>query len=216
MVNSKRRGNHRSRRKRFEEGGSESEGVEGEGGDSGDPSGELEEPSQSPEVPSKPPSRRNSRVEVGMGEVVTLPPLNSTHMERRERDEPPPHLPPISQPPPPFGSSPSLGLAGGSSSAAGGGGGASRETERGFMNHELPPIATLPVPLSSGSGQDLMQTLPPLRVPADQHPTTRRRTSSASAKGSRTSTYGSKIVACNFCRGKIPSSMSLRCGGSMY
>lgn len=157
-VNHKRRG---GKRRKSNEGGSESEV------DSGERSGDME-PSLSPEVSSQPHSRRNSNaVDLLKQESNVLPPLNgSVGLER------PPILPSINH--------------------AG---------DRTYM-HELPPIATLPV---TPAKQDGNSTLPPLRPQVDmeqsQASAARRRTSSAASTKPRQNGYGSKIVACNFCRG---------------
>lgn len=90
-----------------------------------------------------------------------------------ERREPPPVLPPI--------------------------------TQQSYM-HELPPIATLPV---TPAKQETSATLPPLRTQGEMEAQSnqataaaRRRTSSAASTKGRQNGYGSKIVACNFCRGE--------------
>ena len=151
--------------------------------ESGDPSGDME-PSMSPDIPSQPHSRRSSNA-VDMMMENKLPPIDRPEQHNTV-------LPPISHPssmlmpgPPPH--------------------------DRGYpMKHELPPIATLPAP-SAGDMQDL-QTLAPLRNPADMQPPLpaqqqqqRRRTSSAASTKGRQNGYGSKIVACNFCRGECPA-----------
>lgn len=64
---------------------------------------------------------------------------------------------------------------------------------------ELPSIATLSVPPSNGSRED-----PPSQSASKQEDSQmiqRRRTSSATSGKSRTAGLGSKIVACNVCRG---------------
>jgi hypothetical protein len=78
-----------------------------------------------------------------------------------------------------------------------------QSADRAYM-HELPPIATLPV---TPAKQDGSSALPPLRAPPVDMDTTqstaaRRRASSAASTKVRQSGYGSKIVACNFCRGE--------------
>ena len=78
----------------------------------------------------------------------------------------------------------------------------SQAADRTYM-HELPPIATLPV---TPAKQEVNSTLPLLRQPTEmegqQASAVRRRTSSAASTKPRQNGYGSKIVACNFCRGK--------------
>lgn len=79
--------------------------------------------------------------------------------------------------------------------------------------HELPPIATLPVPLGVNELHEMSQTLAPLRNHADMQPPSsqRRRTSSAASTKGRQNGYGSKIVACNFCRGAYRCIVPLPC-----
>ncbi|EKM51846.1 uncharacterized protein PHACADRAFT_262220 [Phanerochaete carnosa HHB-10118-sp] len=148
--------------------------------ESGEPSGDME-PSMSPDIPSQPHSRRNSNA-VDMMMENKLPPIDRPEQHNTV-------LPPISHPssmlmqgPPP--------------------------QDRGYPKHELPPIATLPAP--AGSDMQDLQTLAPLRNQADMQPPPqqRRRTSSAASTKGRQNGYGSKIVACNFCRAR-----KTRCDG---
>lgn len=173
--NHKRRGGKR----RKSDDGSESE-LEL---DSGDPSAEME-PSLSPEIPSQPHSRRNSNAVDMMLEDNTLPPI-----DRRDRQKP--ILPPISHPPSVLMQAPPP---------------PKQDDQRGFSSkHDLPPIATLPVTSAANDIHD-NHTLAPLRNQADMHPPSaqsRRRTSSAASTKGRQNGYGSKIVACNFCRGEF-------------
>ncbi|KAI0917261.1 hypothetical protein AcW2_007443 [Taiwanofungus camphoratus] len=169
-LSHKRRGNGRQRRQQFA--GSESEGESIE-----DPSLEAENPSQSPEVISQPPSRRNSNVNMLLTE--TLPPFG-TAIDRREESSS--VLPPISRA--------TSGLLDGPSSEA---------------RPELPPITTLSIQ-SAGSAHDESQPIPSSKPDAQLQ---RRRTSSATSGKSRTSTHGSKIVACNICRAR-----KTRCDGA--
>ncbi|CAL1712593.1 unnamed protein product [Somion occarium] len=172
-------------RRRKSDDASESD-REGEG-DSGEPSVELE-PSLSPEVSSKS-SRRNSNVELGMMDIK-LPPLANS-IDRR--DEPSLTLPPITTSAPP--SSASIGAPRSLMTSAPQTG--VTELKREYVKTELPPIATLSVPEDMQSNH----TFPPLRAHAEPQTTGRRRTSSASTKSGRgMNGYGSKIVACNFCR----------------
>ncbi|KAI0771392.1 hypothetical protein BC629DRAFT_1583323 [Irpex lacteus] len=153
-VNHKRRG---GKRRKSNEGGSESEV------DSGERSGDME-PSLSPEVSSQPHSRRNSNaVDLLKQESNVLPPLNgSVGLER------PPILPSINH--------------------AG---------DRTYM-HELPPIATLPVTPAKPDGRHGavagLSSTPTYVLAASTKP--------------RQNGYGSKIVACNFCRAR-----KTRCDG---
>ncbi|KAL4251217.1 TRAFAC class TrmE-Era-EngA-EngB-Septin-like GTPase superfamily protein [Abortiporus biennis] len=175
-----------TRRRKQSNEGSDSDGEGEVDPDSADPSAEME-PSESPEISisSRPPSRRNSKADSVLADI-TLPPLSNS-MDRRDDH---PVLPPLSR-------------------SAAAHIPQSISESRSYINHDLPPIATLPVPLSAASAQDLSQTLPPLRTNTDSPPVQRRRTSSASTKGSRSSSgYGSKIVACNYCRAR-----KTRCDG---
>ena len=135
----------------------------------------------SPEISSQPHSRRSSNAVDMILEGNTLPPID-------RRDQQKPILPPISH-------SPSVLMQG--------------MNADGYANakHELPPIATLPMPHSASEHQDMAHTLAPLRNQADMHPPAqqRRRTSSAASTKGRQNGYGSKIVACNFCRGAFPA-----------
>lgn len=69
--------------------------------------------------------------------------------------------------------------------------------------HDLPPIATLPV--TPSANEEMNHTLAPLRsqtelsAPATQQ--RRRASTTTSTETKRRNGYGSKIVACNFCRG---------------
>ncbi|GJE98421.1 GTP binding protein [Phanerochaete sordida] len=148
--------------------------------ESGDPSGDME-PSMSPDIPSQPHSRRNSNA-VDMMMENKLPPIDRPEQHNTV-------LPPISHP---------------SSMLIQG------PQDRGYpMKHELPPIATLPAPTANDMQE--MQTLAPLRNQAEMQPPPsqqRRRTSSAASTKGRQNGYGSKIVACNFCRAR-----KTRCDG---
>ena len=203
--NHKRRGGKR----RKSDDGSESE-LDGE---SGERSGEMEAASSlSPEMgvvvtqPAR--TRRNSNaVDMILEANHTLPPI-----DRRDRQKLTSVLPPISHPP-----STVLMQQG----QQGQGGVVPKSEDRegkqqhvySGSSHELPPIATLP-PVGAGVNEvhDLGQTLAPLRHQAEMQPPppsasasaqSRRRTSSAASTKGRQNGYGSKIVACNFCRGKV-------------
>ncbi|KAH8104771.1 hypothetical protein BXZ70DRAFT_614891 [Cristinia sonorae] len=185
-VSHKRRGNGGRRRKQFEDGASESED------ESADP-----DPSASPEVPStsKGSSRRNSKGDMAQISEITLPPLMQT-IDRRDDPPPGPLLPPLAQHKAASISS-------------------SMSEARGYPsngNHDLPPIATLSSASLNGCAHE--NALPPLRNSAgadgQQNQQGRRRTSSASTKGSRSgSGFGSKVVACNYCRTR-----KTKCDGS--
>lgn len=188
MTNHKRRGAVNGRQRKQNAG---SDGSECDSGN--DPSGEAEgHPSQSPEVASEsqPPSRRNSNVSMLLTD--TLPPL-STAVERRDDTSASNKLPPIQQatsgllgappPPPPLPSESHPYPAG---------------------SHELPPIATLSAASASAYDEGNQNNLPSIRaVEAQSQPQhSRRRTTTLSGRGTRqTSGNGSKIVACNYCRG---------------
>ncbi|KAK7681531.1 hypothetical protein QCA50_015263 [Cerrena zonata] len=225
-VNRKSRANNR--RRKFEDNISESEGeADGESGEPSSVTGGME-PSLSPEVSvsSKSQSRRNSNVELPLNHTnhggnhastngdIKLPPLLTANDRREDSSY---TLPPITTtgppttsgslipPPPPSNSShsshshPSHSHSSHphSSQSLAPTTSASTEGRREYLQTELPPIATLSVP-EDGTGH----ALPPLRGQAAAESGStggRRRTSSASTKGSRGS-YGSKIVACNFCR----------------
>lgn len=149
--------------------------------ESGEPSGDME-PSMSPDIPSQPHSRRNSNA-VDMMMENKLPPIDRPEQHNTV-------LPPISHPSSMMMQGP--------------------PQDRGYpMQHELPPIATLPAPTANDMQE--MQTLAPLRNQADMQPPSqqqRRRTSSAASTKGRQNGYGSKIVACNFCRAR-----KTRCDG---
>lgn len=144
---------------------------------------DLENASQSPEVSvashpqSQPTSRRNSNVSMLLGE--TLPPLSSA-IERRDESVNSTTLPPIQQ------ATTSL-----------------RNVTLTDARPELPPITTLSAPPPSAS-KSLPQEDPPSigsLKSEDSQMTGRRRTSTAATGKARTSNHGSKIVACNVCRG---------------
>ncbi|OCH91216.1 hypothetical protein OBBRIDRAFT_812261 [Obba rivulosa] len=164
MIGTKRRGGN-GKRKLTAESDSDGESVE-------DPSASTDKPSLSPEVPSGPPSRRNSNVSMLLTD--TLPPLKHAAERRNQATT---VLPPIIQttsnvlsgPPP-------------------------------EVRPELPPIATLSAP-SPGESKSDVAVLPAADANEDQL-AQRRRTSSAAANKSRLTFHGSKIVACNFCRAR--------------
>lgn len=132
---------------------------------------EMENPAGSPEVTSHTSSRRNSNVSMLLTE--SLPPLGSVVPERRGSSSST-VLPPIAQAT------------------------SSRTSLPEAAGPELPPITTLSVPPAPASREDQSQ-LSSLKQESGQM-TQRRRTASASGKG-RTAGHGSKIVACNICRG---------------
>ena len=190
-VSNKRRGNGGRRRKQSDDGASESEDD-----GSGERSADLD-PSASPEVAStsKGSSRRNSKGDMAAMSEITLPPLMQT-IDRRDDQVAGPLLPPMVQPASALIStspSESRGYAPHPPHASAG------------NNHELPPIATLSSASLNGGGAHHENALPPIRSAAAeaQNQQGRRRTSSASTKGSRAgSGFGSKVVACNYCRSK--------------
>ncbi|KAI0050399.1 hypothetical protein FA95DRAFT_1487389 [Auriscalpium vulgare] len=192
MAPAKRRGG--VRRRPYGNGNSDSEGGSGD-----ERSVELE-PSQSPEVLSKP--------------LIRVDAADAHHHfapHPPSRDEPP-LLPPLAQPQPQLQtkSEPLMGRG------------------QGMLDvHErpaLPPLALPPGELSMGMHASAPPMLPPIRPPSDeqaplsggpptsvsagpgpapQTPAQRRRASTASGKGNRASSnYGPKVVACNYCRAR--------------
>ncbi|TCD62681.1 hypothetical protein EIP91_006574 [Steccherinum ochraceum] len=196
-VSQKRRGNGGRRRKQFEDGVSESDGD-----DSADRSADLD-PSASPEVPStsKDSSRRNSKGDMAPASAmseITLPPLMQT-IDRRDDQPPGSRLPPMAS-----SNASSALMSSASSSDARRYAGPSSSSAAANGLHDLPPIATLSSASLNGGHHE--HELPPIRHAAaieaqQQSQQGRRRTSSASTKGSRSGPgYGSKVVACNYCR----------------
>lgn len=174
MTNHKRRGAANGRQRK-QNAGSDSDCESGD-----EPSGDAEDPSQSPEVVSQPPSRRNSNVSMLLTD--TLPPLTNA-VERREDAST--KLPSIQQA--------TSGLLGPPPS----------ESHTYSGGHELPPIATLSA-ASASAHDEGNQSLPSIRS-VDTQPQ-RRRTSSSTTSGRgprQSSGNGSKIVACNYCRGAL-------------
>ena len=211
-MSNKRRGNGGRRRKPYEDGASESE----DDGSIERSAADLD-PSASPEVPStsKGSSRRNSKGDMAPMSEITLPPLMQT-IDRRDDQPPGPLLPPMAQAasalissspsesrgyvPQPHLTGPSMAPSASASASAAAPPPPGSHPSAG-PNHELPPIATLNSASMNGGPHE--HALPPLRSAAaeQQNQQGRRRTSSASTKGSRTgSGFGSKVVACNYCR----------------
>ncbi|KAI0335946.1 hypothetical protein GY45DRAFT_1409536 [Cubamyces sp. BRFM 1775] len=186
-ANNKRRTAGAKQRKQY---GSESEGDSLEDG-----SGEIDHPSQSPEVPSAPSassaphSRRSSNVSMLLTEP--LPPLSAAVEPREEASSA--VLPPIT-------SSAGLGMPSNTPSS-----------RRPSLNTELPPIATLsaPPPQQQDEHQQTVSAPPSYKDSDSSVSTTRRRApSTAPSRGARGG-GGSKIVACNFCRAR-----KTRCDGA--
>ncbi|EMD39844.1 hypothetical protein CERSUDRAFT_112111 [Gelatoporia subvermispora B] len=167
MAGSKRRGGVGKRKHTAE---SESEVESGE-----DPSASTDKPSLSPEVPSGPPSRRNSNVSMLLAD--TLPPFK--HAAER-RGQAAPVLPPIAQ-------------------TTGNALGGPLQDAR----PELPPIATLSASSPAVPKEEPVSVLPP-EANEDQLAQRRRTSSAAAAPNTKTrlTFHGSKIVACNFCRAR--------------
>ena len=159
-------------------------GSDSEGDSIEDGTADLDHPSRSPELSSSAPhSRRSSNVSMLLTD--TLPPLSAAV---EPRDEHPAVLPPIT--------------------SSAGFGGAPHPSRRPSLNTELPPIATLSTPPRAQQQQQQQEDGPSVSIiEQNEDAGSRRRTSSAasgstsersSARGGRS---GSKIVACNFCRG---------------
>ncbi|KAF8895495.1 hypothetical protein BD779DRAFT_1660294 [Infundibulicybe gibba] len=172
MPQNKRRGTLRQRK------------DDGSDSDSGEErSGDHEEPSLSPEVPSQPLSRRSSNVDKlnhdGYGPPV--PPMIPIN-ERRE-DPPPQPAPSTSR------SKPTHAM----------------DSHSFFMDNELPHIATLSLPEHSPSTPIPMSapSLPPIRPASEQQAAQRKRAATVPGKTTRQpSSSGPKVVACNFCRAR--------------
>ena len=166
MPQNKRRGTMRQRK-----GGDDSESESGE-----DRSGEAEEPSLSPDVPSQPPSRRSSNVDRGNLEIYT-PSIPGSSDRREDR--------------PPSRSKPSATS-----------GPHSVDSRNHFQDNELPHIATLSLPDSSPAPMSA-PSLPPIRPASEQQAAQRKRAATVPGKSARqSSSSGPKVVACNFCRGR--------------
>nr|AKU04645.1 zinc finger transcription factor [Volvariella volvacea] len=150
--------------------------------DSGGGSGEPNDASLSPRVPSQSLARRDPTLEQPAHDnfVPPLPPLG--RLSERQEEVPP--IPSSSRSKPNHASS---------------------EASRFFPDNELPHIATLslpdpspttPVPVSA-------PTLPPIRPASEQQAQQRRRSATVPGKSTRQgSTSGPKVVACNFCRAR--------------
>ncbi|KAI8994124.1 hypothetical protein BD414DRAFT_481487 [Trametes punicea] len=161
-------------------------GSESEGDSLEDASGEVDPPSQSPEVPSAssaPHSRRSSNVSMLLTEP--LPPLSAAVEPREEASA---VLPPITTP---------AGL-----------GVPAPTSRRPSLNTELPPIATLSAP---GAPKEDAPALPTFKGNTEGPASSRRRAPSAAApaRAGGRGGGGSKIVACNFCRAR-----KTRCDGA--
>ncbi|KAH9891601.1 hypothetical protein C8Q73DRAFT_791957 [Cubamyces lactineus] len=182
-ANNKRRSAGSKQRKQY---GSESEGDSLE-----DASGEIDHPSQSPEVPSAPSassaphSRRSSNVSMLLTEP--LPPLSAAVEPREEASSA--VLPPIT-------SSAALGMPNDTPSS-----------RRPSLNTELPPIATLSAP--QPQQDDPPASNQPSYKDSESSVSTRRRAPSAAPSRGGRGGGGSKIVACNFCRAR-----KTRCDGA--
>ena len=178
MPQNKRRGTQRPRKGGGDESGSES----GEGSPDGD------EPSLSPEIPSQPMSRRSSNVGRGQQQHEGYTPLPSmsamSERERREESS--------------IASSSRPNLDTGSSGM---------QSSRGyFPDNDVPHIATLPLTEPSPPTPAPMSapTLPPIRPASELQAAQRKRASTMPGKSTRQSTTsGPKVVACNFCRGRL-------------
>ncbi|KAI0648118.1 hypothetical protein C8Q79DRAFT_1008469 [Trametes meyenii] len=189
-ASNKRRTSGKQRKHTY--GNGNGNGSESEGGDSlEDGSGEIDHPSQSPEVPSSAPhSRRSSNVSMLLTEP--LPPLSAAVEPREEASA---VLPPIT-------TSTGLGIGNGNGNGSGNMNG-SVGGRRASMNTELPPIATLSAPACGGDEGAYKD--------GSESASSRRRTPSVSVASGRSGRGGggSKIVACNFCRAR-----KTRCDGA--
>jgi hypothetical protein len=188
MPQNKRRGTQRPRKGG---GGDESGSESGEGSPEGD------EPSLSPDIPSQPMSRRSSNVGRGQQHEGYPPPslpsmtaISDRERERREESS--------------VASSSRPNLDPGSSGM---------QSSRGyFPDNEVPHIATLPLTEPSPPTPAPMSapTLPPIRPASELQAAQRKRASTMPGKSTRqTTTSGPKVVACNFCRGRLYRSQFL-------
>lgn len=178
MPQNKRRGTIKNR-KTGEESDSES------GGD--DRSPETYEPSLSPEVQSNSLSRRSSNA--GRHPQESFPPSSLPSMSSLSDRRPE--------------SSAGISIGGPSRPQVD----MSLQPVRGyFPDNDVPMIATLPLREASPSTPAPMSapTLPPLRPASDMQAAQRKRAATMPGKSTRqTTSSGPKVVACNFCRGKI-------------
>lgn len=71
-----------------------------------------------------------------------------------------------------------------------------------FRDNELPHIASLSLPSNDSNMQGL---LPPIRPASEQGVHPRKRASTVPGRSRAASNTGPKVVACNFCRGKVSS-----------
>ncbi|KAA1469857.1 hypothetical protein DENSPDRAFT_864419 [Dentipellis sp. KUC8613] len=196
MAPQKRRGGVRQRRQ-F--------GSDSDAGSGDDPSVEMEA-SQSPEILTKPLARVLNPTPEKPSRDTTLSSFGGNAMERRDRDDF--HvLPPLAQPPSAVEQLHSAGAD-------------RRAMHVDGLERPLPSLAFPPAPPLNASAPPM---LPPIR-PADEEPasapgpvpasapaassatqpsTQRKRASTVSGKGNRSSSnYGPKVVACNFCRAR--------------
>ncbi|KDQ62338.1 hypothetical protein JAAARDRAFT_122534 [Jaapia argillacea MUCL 33604] len=163
-----RRGGARKQRK-------QDENSDSDQGSDEDQSGDHEEPSLSPDIPSRPLSRRGSNVNMFVAEQQMITPVTSSV----DRHENMPRLPSLVLPKPNL-------LVPTSS----------------FRNDDAPHIATLPTPVTGLPTPNPEFTLPPIRSEPELSTASKRRGSTSSRKGQRSLKYGPKVVACNFCRAR--------------
>lgn len=170
-VPNMRRGGGARRQRRQDD--SESESA------SGDDDQSPEHDSQSPEVPSRPVSRKGN---VNM--FLTEPLPGSGHLTSPlDRRETVPRLPALVLPKPNIPGPPSAS----------------------YRTDDPSHIAALPTPvtgISSSSSAHAELTLPPIRTEPDLPSPSRRRSTVPPRKGHRSLKYGPKVVACNFCRAR--------------
>jgi hypothetical protein len=186
MPQNKRRGTQRPRK-----GGAGGDESGSESGEDRSPDGD--EPSLSPDMPSQPMSRRSSNVGRGQQQHEGYPPslpsmsaISDRERERREESS--------------VASSSRPKLDPGSSSGM--------QSSRGgyFADNDVPHIATLPLTEPSPPTPAPMSapTLPPIRPASELQAAQRKRASTMPGKSTRqTTTSGPKVVACNFCRGRL-------------
>jgi len=186
MPQNKRRGTQRPRK-----GGAGGDESGSESGEDRSPDGD--EPSLSPDIPSQPVSRRSSNVGRGQqqheGYPPSLPSMSAISDRERERRE---ESSVASSSRPKLDPSSSSGM----------------QSSRGgyFPDNEVPHIATLPLTEPSPPTPAPMSapTLPPIRPASELQAAQRKRASTMPGKSTRqTTTSGPKVVACNFCRGRL-------------
>ncbi|EGN98218.1 hypothetical protein SERLA73DRAFT_91480 [Serpula lacrymans var. lacrymans S7.3] len=176
--NNKRRSTTRHRKQGEE---SDSEGGSGDGR-----SGDADDPSLSPEVPSQPLSRRSSNVDKRHQEAFSAALASSGSASDRRETAALPGMPVVARAKSNIGSSSAV------------------DGRSLFKDNELPHIATLALPdTSPTTGLISGAPLPPIRPASEQQAAQRKRASTIPGRSNRqTSNAGPKVVACNFCRAR--------------